>query len=465
MKIRGYRIELGEIEARLREQDSVGETVVVAQDSPTGKQLVAYVVPADAPLANETEFRETLRRALKTHLPDYMVPLHWLWLERLPLNANGKLDRKALPAVDIGQLQREDYLAPRTELEQTLAGIWSEVLGVERVGVNDNFFELGGHSLLATQIASRVQKVLQRNVPLRAMFECSCVAELAGKIFDEREQRFAETSNERLGQLLDPLKERIQSFEKRVEESYQQESRERFSLGKELERLQQLNLRLSDEATNLTRALKGQKTQGNWGELILERVLEHAGLEKGREYQTQVSLKGPDGERFQPDVVITDFNMPGDATYGDGLKLIEYIIRKFPHIQVVVLTMISNNLILSRLHELGVAGVIQKNHLHEEILNALAAVAANRNYQSPAPAPTSVLMNKQEVDERFASLSPREVEVLRIFVAGYSVSEVARLLKRSVKTVSAQKVSAMRKLAVESDQALLTYCIKAGQFQ
>lgn len=139
---------------------------------------------------------------------------------------------------------------------------------------------------------------------LRAQF-----AELAGKIFDEREQRFADTSNERLGQLLDPLKERIQSFEKRVEESYQQEARERFSLAKELERLQQLNLRLSDEATNLTRALKGQKTQGNWGELILERVLEHAGLEKGREYQTQVSLKGPDGERFQPDVLIM---LPGD---------------------------------------------------------------------------------------------------------------------------------------------------------
>ncbi len=139
---------------------------------------------------------------------------------------------------------------------------------------------------------------------LRAQF-----AELAGKIFDEREQRFAETSHQRLGQLLDPLKERIQSFEKRVEESYQAEARERFSLGKELERLQQLNLRLSDEATNLTRALKGQKTQGNWGELILERVLEHAGLEKGREYQTQVSLKGPDGERFQPDVLIY---LPGD---------------------------------------------------------------------------------------------------------------------------------------------------------
>lgn len=139
---------------------------------------------------------------------------------------------------------------------------------------------------------------------LRAQF-----AELAGKIFDEREQRFAESSQLRLGQLLDPLKERIQSFEKRVEESYQNEARERFSLAKELERLQQLNQRLGEEATNLTRALKGQKTQGNWGELVLERVLEHAGLEKGREYETQVSLKGADGERFQPDVLI---QLPGD---------------------------------------------------------------------------------------------------------------------------------------------------------
>src|SRR3546814_15351102 len=92
------------------------------------------------------------------------------------------------------------------------------------------------------------------------------------------------SSHERLGQLLEPLKERIQSFEKRVEESYQNEARERFSLARELERLQQLNQRLGDEATNLTRALQGQKTQGNWGELVLEKVLEHAGLEKGREY-------------------------------------------------------------------------------------------------------------------------------------------------------------------------------------
>ena len=139
---------------------------------------------------------------------------------------------------------------------------------------------------------------------LRAQF-----AELAGQIFEEREQRFAEHSQQRLGQLLEPLKERIQAFEKRVEESYQQEARERFSLGHELQRLQQLNQRLGDEATRLSRALQGQKQQGNWGELVLERVLEHAGLHKGREYETQVSLKGADGQRLQPDVLI---RLPGE---------------------------------------------------------------------------------------------------------------------------------------------------------
>lgn len=152
--------------------------------------------------------------------------------------------------------------------------------------------------------AQRLQDMQNARDELRAQF-----AELAGKIFEEREQRFAETSQQRLGQLLDPLRDRIQAFEKRVEDSYSNEARERFSLGKELERLQQLNLKLSDEATNLTQALKGQKTQGNWGELVLERVLEHAGLQKGREYRTQVNLKSADGERFQPDVLVT---LPGD---------------------------------------------------------------------------------------------------------------------------------------------------------
>ena len=167
----------------------------------------------------------------------------------------------------------------------------------------------------------------------------------------------------------------------------------------------------------------------------------------------------------EPEVVITDFNMPGDSTYGDGLKLVEYLIRRFVNTQVLVLTMISNNLILSRLHELGVMGVIQKNHLHEEIENALNALALNRSYRGPVQEAVSVQINTQQVDERFASLSPREMEVLRLFVAGSSVSDIARQVNRSTKTVSAQKISAMRKLEVTSDHALMTYCIKAGQFQ
>ncbi|MBD8762837.1 phosphopantetheine-binding protein, partial [Pseudomonas fluorescens] len=170
VKIRGFRIELGEIEARLREQDSVGETVVVAQDGPTGKQLVAYVVPADATLADQAEFRDTLRRALKTGLPDYMVPAHFVFLAHMPLTPNGKLDRKGLPLPDASQMQQR-YVAPQTELEQQIAAIWSDVLHLAQVGLNDNFFEVGGHSLLAIQITSRVQAELGLDVPLMELFQ------------------------------------------------------------------------------------------------------------------------------------------------------------------------------------------------------------------------------------------------------------------------------------------------------
>ncbi|AFJ55476.1 non-ribosomal peptide synthetase PvdD [Pseudomonas fluorescens A506] len=174
VKIRGFRIELGEIEARLREQASVGETVVVAQEGPTGKQLVAYVVPLDRTLLDDavaqSTGRETLRRALKTRLPDYMVPTHLMFLERMPLTPNGKLDRKGLPLPDVSQMQQE-YVAPESELEQQVAAIWAQILGVERVGLADHFFESGGHSLLAMQVISRLRQLLGREVPLRTMFE------------------------------------------------------------------------------------------------------------------------------------------------------------------------------------------------------------------------------------------------------------------------------------------------------
>ncbi|MBJ9975343.1 non-ribosomal peptide synthetase [Pseudomonas sp. S75] len=178
VKIRGYRIELGEIEARLHEQPELRDVAVGVQEGANGKHLVGYLVAHQDVTADAT-LLDQLKQRLRAELPEYMVPLHWGWFDQLPHNANGKLDRKALPAIDIGAQQTQAYLAPRSELEATLAGIWAEVLKLERVGVRDNFFELGGHSLLATQIASRVQKRLQLNVPLRAMFECSTVEELA----------------------------------------------------------------------------------------------------------------------------------------------------------------------------------------------------------------------------------------------------------------------------------------------
>ncbi|MCY1404534.1 Linear gramicidin synthase subunit D [compost metagenome] len=206
VKIRGYRIELGEIEARLHEQPDVRDAAVAVQEGANGKHLVGYLVAGDPALDN-AECLARIKQRLRSELPEYMVPLHWLWLARLPLNANGKLDRKALPNLDIGQLHGQAYLAPRNELEQTLAAIWAEVLKLEQVGVQDNFFELGGHSLLATQIASRVQKALQREVPLRAMFECATVEELASYIGSLESQQISEDKMDSLSDLMAELED------------------------------------------------------------------------------------------------------------------------------------------------------------------------------------------------------------------------------------------------------------------
>lgn len=142
----------------------------------------------------------------------------------------------------------------------------------------------------------------------------------------------------------------------------------------------------------------------------------------------------------------------------------EYLKRNFPHVQVLILTMISNQLILTRLRELGVVGVIQKSQLHEEIQIALKAIAQKAVYRSLEPVPNSVLESNVAIDERISTLSPKEFEILRLFVSGKSVSEIARSQNRSAKTISAQKISAMRKLEVQSDQDLLTYCIGRNIF-
>ncbi|MNJ17530.1 Transcriptional regulatory protein RcsB [compost metagenome] len=169
-------------------------------------------------------------------------------------------------------------------------------------------------------------------------------------------------------------------------------------------------------------------------------------------------------EQQTVDIVITDYNMPADSPYGDGLKLVDYLKRNYPRVQILILTMISNHLILTRLQELGVVGVIQKSQLHTEIELALNAIARQGSYRSLEPAKTSVIESTTAIDERMASLSPKEFEILRLFVAGKSVGDIARSQSRSAKTISAQKVSAMRKLEVSSDQDLLAYCLERSIF-
>ena len=176
VKIRGFRIELGEIEARLLELPAVREAVVLAPDGPDGPQLVAYVVPVGLdwngqdPLAKQLPLRDAIKAGLREHLPGYMVPAHVLFLPALPLTANGKLNRSALPAID-GSLLQQVHVAPRSEREQQVAGIWAQVLKLEKVGLTDNFFELGGHSLLATQVMSRIRQELGIEAPLKLLFE------------------------------------------------------------------------------------------------------------------------------------------------------------------------------------------------------------------------------------------------------------------------------------------------------
>ncbi|MGR0134579.1 pyoverdine non-ribosomal peptide synthetase PvdD [Pseudomonas aeruginosa] len=168
VKVRGFRIELGEIEAALAGLAGVRDAVVLAHDGVGGTQLAGYVVADSAEDAER--LRESLRESLKRQLPDYMVPAHLMLLERMPLTVNGKLDRQALPQPD-ASLSQQAYRAPGSELEQRIAAIWSEILGVERVGLDDNFFELGGHSLLATRVISRVRQEQQLDASLKALFE------------------------------------------------------------------------------------------------------------------------------------------------------------------------------------------------------------------------------------------------------------------------------------------------------
>ncbi|HET7233884.1 MAG TPA: amino acid adenylation domain-containing protein, partial [Longimicrobium sp.] len=173
VKVRGFRVEPGEIEARLAAHPGVREAVVLAlDDGAGGKRLAAYFV-------GEALESEALRAHLAGQLPDYMVPAAFVRLDALPLTPNGKLDRRALPAPGADAFAARAYEAPVGEAEQVLAGIWSELLGVERVGRGDHFFALGGHSLLAVRVVSRVRQALGVEAEIRDLFERPVLADFA----------------------------------------------------------------------------------------------------------------------------------------------------------------------------------------------------------------------------------------------------------------------------------------------
>ncbi|NOK38896.1 amino acid adenylation domain-containing protein, partial [Corallococcus exercitus] len=175
VKVRGFRIEPGEIEAALKASPGVEEAgVVVREDVPGDKRLVAYVV---GPQVDPGE----LRAELTARLPPHMVPSAFVKLERLPLTPSGKVDRKALPAPDM-QTGPDTYVAPREGWESLVAELWAPLLRVPRVGAHDHFFELGGHSLLATRVVSRLRDVLQQEVPLRLLLEAPTVARFAERL-------------------------------------------------------------------------------------------------------------------------------------------------------------------------------------------------------------------------------------------------------------------------------------------
>ncbi|MEB3357177.1 MAG: amino acid adenylation domain-containing protein [Synechococcales bacterium] len=190
VKLRGFRIELGEIEAILVQHPDIFQAVVLLrQDTPTNPQLVAYIVLNPKSKIQNPKFKDFL----STHLPPYMVPTQFMTLAALPLLPNGKINRKALPAPD--RPEKPFARSPQTTTELRIADIWQEVLRLPKVGAEDNFFELGGNSLSATRVNTRLQQAFELDIPLRVMFECSTVAELAVYI-DAMQMTLSRTLNQ-----------------------------------------------------------------------------------------------------------------------------------------------------------------------------------------------------------------------------------------------------------------------------
>jgi amino acid adenylation domain-containing protein len=200
VKIRGFRIEPGEIEAALGHHPSVREAAVVAREGTTdGKRLVAYLVADRNGPALNGELQGELRRFLRERLPEYMIPSAFVQLESLPLTANGKLNRRALPEPAEAHFGSEtSYVAPQTEMERTIAGIWQELFGMGQISVDSNFFDLGGHSLIMVRVHSRLREALRREIPLIDLFRYPTISTLAKSLSGE--QAVDDTSSQQISE-------------------------------------------------------------------------------------------------------------------------------------------------------------------------------------------------------------------------------------------------------------------------
>ncbi|MGB3466255.1 MAG: amino acid adenylation domain-containing protein, partial [Cyclobacteriaceae bacterium] len=196
VKIRGFRVELQEVEAVLTDQPDITSSVVIANKVGREKWLAGYFTTSDP---NKTINETSLRNLLAKRLPDYMVPARLIQLDVMPITANGKIDRKALEQMEVTFESSNEYVAPVTDQEFAVVAVWTEVLGIDKVGLNDNFFELGGHSLLATQVISRLNKTLEKDLPLSSLFENPQVSTLIDYInadtSDKQYEPIAKASN------------------------------------------------------------------------------------------------------------------------------------------------------------------------------------------------------------------------------------------------------------------------------
>ena len=197
VKVSGYRIEIAEVETALLALDAIKEAVVVAREDRSGdQQLVAYLVPKKQPGPTVTTFQ----RVLRGRLPDYMIPSAFVLLDALPLTPTGKVDRRALPARLPTRPELDTpFVSPRTPLEEALAGIWAEILGLDQVGIHDNFLDLGGNSLRAIQVIPKVLNTFKVEVPLRTLLEASTVADMAVVI---RQNQAEKAGQEALARML-----------------------------------------------------------------------------------------------------------------------------------------------------------------------------------------------------------------------------------------------------------------------